>query len=89
MWRSAGLFRTRDALVGAVSRLERACAAATRAADDGQDQSEVLRRRNLTTVALLVARAALRRQESRGGHFRADFPVRDDLHWKVHVVETA
>ena len=25
--------------------------------------------------------AALRREESRGGHFREDFPRRDDLHW--------
>ena len=29
---------------------------------------------NLLTVARLVARAALRREESRGGHFREDFP---------------
>ena len=36
------------------------------------------RRRNLVTVALLIARAALRREESRGGHFRQDFPARDD-----------
>jgi L-aspartate oxidase len=42
---------------------------------------------NLTTVALLVARAALRREESRGGHFRADFPARDDLHWTIHMAE--
>ncbi len=42
---------------------------------------------NLLTVARLIARAALRREESRGGHFRADFPERDDLHWKVHLVD--
>ncbi|MEQ1575308.1 MAG: hypothetical protein ABL993_13800, partial [Vicinamibacterales bacterium] len=29
--------------------------------------------------------AALRREESRGGHFRTDFPALDDLHWKRHV----
>jgi L-aspartate oxidase len=30
--------------------------------------------RNLHTVALLIARCALAREESRGGHFRTDFP---------------
>ena len=43
------------------------------------------RRASLVTVAALIARAALRREESRGGHFRTDFPARDDLKWKVHV----
>jgi hypothetical protein len=27
-------------------------------------------------------------RESRGVHFRTDFPKRDDLHWRVHVSET-
>jgi len=34
---------------------------------------------------LLIARAAVRRQESRGGHFRSDFPDRDDIKWQKHV----
>jgi len=38
------------------------------------------------TVALLVARAALWREESRGGHYRVDFPERDDARWRVHSV---
>ena len=33
--------------------------------------------RNMATAALLVTAAALRRTESRGGHFRADFPNSD------------
>ncbi len=33
---------------------------------------------NMLTVAALVAEASLRRQESRGTHFRSDFPARDD-----------
>ena len=30
--------------------------------------------RNMHTVALLIARCALTRQESRGAHYRTDFP---------------
>ena len=42
---------------------------------------------SIALVGHLVARAALRREESRGGHRRADFPVRDDVHWKIHVAD--
>jgi L-aspartate oxidase len=41
---------------------------------------------NLLTCAMLSTQAALRREESRGGHYRADFPERDDAKWKKHVV---
>ena len=82
MWRHAGLFRTRDGLEQAVARLDAAAAAPLDATPEGR------RHRNLVTVARLIARAALRREESRGGHFRADFPARDDARWKVHVVDT-
>jgi L-aspartate oxidase len=42
---------------------------------------------DLALVAYLIARAALDREESRGGHFRADFPARDDVHWRFHLGE--
>jgi L-aspartate oxidase len=81
MWRCAGLFRDRDGLSRAVSTLDAAAASPQPPTVDGA------RHRHLVTVARLIARAALRREESRGGHFRADFPERDDLHWKVHLVD--
>lgn len=39
--------------------------------------------RNLLEVAEIVLRAALRRTESRGAHFREDHPQRDDRRWLV------
>jgi L-aspartate oxidase len=82
MWRQAGLFRTRESLGDAVAALEHARMPASSTA-------EAWRERNLLTVARLIARAALRREESRGGHFRSDFPRRDDARWKIHLVETS
>lgn len=36
---------------------------------------------NLHQVAIVLTEAAARRTESRGGHFREDFPARDDAAW--------
>jgi len=41
---------------------------------------------NLLTIARLMIGAALLREESRGVHFRSDFPRRDDARWQRHVV---
>ncbi len=41
--------------------------------------------RNLVEVARLIAHAALVRDESRGSHYRADFPQPDDARWLKNV----
>jgi L-aspartate oxidase len=86
MWDAVGLERDRAGLERAIETLAVARAAldarpgATRADADWRFGS-------LATVGWLIARAALRRTESRGGHFRSDFPSRDDVHWSAHIVE--
>lgn len=41
---------------------------------------------NMLTCALLTTSSALYREESRGGHYREDFPQRDDERWCKHTV---
>ena len=85
MWRHAGLVRNRDGLEQAASRLAEWCAAVAAARQDRIADAAFRRVSSIVTVGFLIVRAALRREESRGGHFRADFPSRDDLHWNRHV----
>ena len=40
---------------------------------------------NMLTVCLLMASSAHYREESRGVHFRSDFAVTDDEHFKKHI----
>ncbi|MGQ0735800.1 MAG: L-aspartate oxidase [Acidobacteriota bacterium] len=86
MWRAVGLRRSRDDLANAAVTLRRWHRALTaRAAWLGDDASA--RASSVVTMGWLIARAALRREESRGSHFRTDFPARNDLDWKFHVAE--
>ena len=41
--------------------------------------------RNLVLLARLTVVSALEREESRGAHFREDYPHTDDAHWIVHL----
>ncbi len=83
MWRDVGLVREADGLRRAVVTLD-----GWRRASQAAGQPDAAAAGALTTVAWLVARAALDRAESRGGHARADHPSRDDLHWMVHIAES-
>ncbi|MEX2660435.1 MAG: FAD-binding protein, partial [Vicinamibacterales bacterium] len=82
MWRQVGLFRDAATLRGALDVLEpryREADARVRAGE--RLDLEGWRAVNVVTVAYLIARAALRREESRGAHYRDDYPARDDINW--------
>lgn len=75
MWERVGILRDKDSLQRALNEFEQ-----IRKADLGTLS------RNFVTVATLITKAALWREESRGGHFRNDFPeTRDD--WRVHSIQ--
>ncbi len=41
---------------------------------------------NMSMLAAMMVEAANQRTESRGCHFRVDFPERDDWHWCRHII---
>jgi L-aspartate oxidase len=40
---------------------------------------------NMITTARIIIQAALWRKESRGGHYRSDYPQRDYMRWLKHT----
>lgn len=86
MWRDVGVFREAASLRRALEAIEPAWAVVQADLAAGRSGSpEVWRARSLVVVAGLIARAAERREESRGSHWRRDFPDKDDLHWNRHL----
>lgn len=65
MWEDAAIDRTGEGLERCLGRL---------AAIEGRLTEGMTEERNLVVTARLIAAAALRRRESRGGHYRSDFP---------------
>ena len=49
----------------------------------GEELESALSVRNLALLGRVLAFAALQRTESRGAHFRLDYPEIDDLRWRV------
>jgi len=43
---------------------------------------------NILQAGLLIARSALAREESRGAHYRLDYPLKNDAKYRKHSVVT-
>jgi len=76
-WKQLGIVREASGLQEAIARLEPIVAARSTSPISSLSRSS-LEAGNMAAAALLIARCGLARQESRGAHFRADFPERDD-----------
>ncbi|MFH0749062.1 MAG: L-aspartate oxidase [Candidatus Bathyarchaeota archaeon] len=51
-----------------------------------QLHSSFVELQNMVTIAKLIAQAASIRKESRGTHFRCEYPKQDDKNWLKHIV---
>jgi len=83
MWESVGIIRDGKKLRDAVQRLE----VYKMQLSTESLQPEWTEIRNMVWVAWICASSALGREESRGAHFRSDFPGRDDEKWACRVIK--
>jgi succinate dehydrogenase / fumarate reductase flavoprotein subunit/fumarate reductase flavoprotein subunit len=91
MWERGGLVREGEGLALALRQLEAMAAELESVGVPGGRSlnfgwQAALDVENLLTVARLVVEAAAHRTESRGSHYRSDFPLRDDKGWLQHTV---
>jgi L-aspartate oxidase len=81
MWRDAGIVRTGTGLKRALEKLQ---GIRTHVAHPHTRRAHEAR--NLQALGMLVARSALAREESRGAHYRLDFPAHNDAKFLKHSV---
>lgn len=81
MWKDVGIVRTGAGLKNAIKKLEEIAEKVSRPHSRREFEA-----RNLQINGMLVARAALAREESRGAHYRTDFPDHDDAKFRKHSV---
>jgi aspartate oxidase len=79
MWRHVGILRSRKELAAAIELLEKL--PLPHSDHPTRHDYELA---NLHSLATLMARSALAREESRGSHYRSDFPYRDDDLFQKH-----
>ncbi|MFT7620239.1 MAG: L-aspartate oxidase [Planctomycetota bacterium] len=81
MWRDVGIVRNADQLQEAIERLQNWANYVLQCRFQDPSGWELV---NTLTLALAVVESAAKRTESRGAHFRTDFPETDDSAWRRH-----
>ncbi len=93
MWDYVGIFRDEERLRKGVETIRRlrkeyreSAGVPAPPGPFNQGLLDALIIEGMLDVALVVAEGALRRTESRGGHYRTDYPKRDDEKWLKHTL---
>lgn len=78
MWDKVGIIRSAETLRGALAYLQNYT-------DLGPVSRSDFELQNMLDLSDPMIEAALLRQESRGAHYRSDYPKQDDDHWQRHI----
>ncbi|HLH06664.1 MAG TPA: L-aspartate oxidase [Terriglobales bacterium] len=81
LWRDVGIVRSGHTLMNAIHQLE-----ALKPSLPTSNCRRCQEARNVWQTGILIAKSALAREESRGAHYRTDFPAHDDKKFLKHSV---
>ena len=92
LYRNAGVFRTHDTLANALEyvhylmKMSSGLCCINKERSDNVELMSIIEFRNALTVSESMVMSALAREESRGVHYRADFPNRDDKNFRYDTI---
>ena len=87
MWNNVGAIRDEEGLKQAISEIgELRPALDMVGVNSPKEWLQALRLDKMLTVSEMVARSAMMRKESRGAHYRSDYPEEKDPEWRCNVV---
>lgn len=83
MTKNVGIIRSKQGLEEALSLVKKVADMADDTLNETLSDVEL---QNVITSATLVINAAIEREESRGAHYRTDFPEKDDVNWRRNII---
>lgn len=87
MWSMVGILRSRDSLGKALAQLQELASAVTRIRIENiRDLRRAEELKHMLLVSEIVCRTALMRTESRGAHYREDYPEEDNGSWLKNII---
>jgi succinate dehydrogenase/fumarate reductase flavoprotein subunit len=87
MWEDGGIIREEKGLsraLGIVKDIQKE-ASISSSRLNGKEMLDLIELRSAAKVATIILKAAFMRRESRGAHFREDFPDQNDTQWQGHL----
>ncbi len=84
MTSKVGIVRTKKRLLDAQDKIKEIYREVIKQGNDAQEVMELI---NMLQLARLVVESALERTESRGAHYRSDYPKTDDIMWKKNILK--